>query len=490
MNIKNNQQGLSSIEILIALLILIIGLTGAILVSFGNQKILADSENSSLALSKAQELLEDAQSKSRKDFNLVVPILPFTDGIFTKKTEVVLLPDFVTKKIIATVSWTGENNRNLSVDLSALVTNFEEVNYANTCNSVITGDWTNPQIQNSITSFGQLIGDFSNLYPITDLDVQNGLMFVSVNNQAVNNNSTFFVFNVLDPKNPVLLGQLDNASVSAGINAVQSTRSFVYIASGRAVSNDPNFGQLQIIDVSNPVSPSVIKTFKIPGITANNSSQGIGQSLFYKDGFIYFGLTKTGTGPEFNIIDVRDPYNPFWLGSFSVGALVNQIIVKNNFAYLATGENNNELIILDVSNPTSPQKIGSYNASGGSGNGKSLAIVGDALHLGRTVGDTEYFILDISNPTANSLAILGQQNNFDKSVNEILMKDYLAFLLSNDGLDILNLQNLNAIANYSNTLTLPVSGFSVEPSMDCEGDNIFVSSNSSSGQGFLYVIFP
>ncbi len=77
------QKGFSTLEMLLAMSILILVLTAVILVSFGNQAMIIDSQTNAEALNIAQGLLEKAQPDSRKDFNLVNPVATTTtdDGL-------------------------------------------------------------------------------------------------------------------------------------------------------------------------------------------------------------------------------------------------------------------------------------------------------------------------------------------------------------------------------------------------------------------------
>jgi type II secretory pathway pseudopilin PulG len=65
--------GFSTVELLVAMALLILCLTAVLLVSSGSETLLVDSQTSREALSIAQTALEAAQSAGRKDFKSVVP---------------------------------------------------------------------------------------------------------------------------------------------------------------------------------------------------------------------------------------------------------------------------------------------------------------------------------------------------------------------------------------------------------------------------------
>ncbi|HEY4523601.1 MAG TPA: hypothetical protein VJK04_01865 [Candidatus Paceibacterota bacterium] len=499
----NSRLGFSSIEILIATTVLVVVLSAVVLVSFGNQSLLIDSETSSEALTKAQELIEQEQALARKDFKLVNPV-SLSDGIYQKKIDITM-PDFFTKKVTATVSWVGDPNRSLNVSLSALVTNFENTIGGDTCSSALTGNWSAPQkIGNQDYTFGaDLINDTAGIYPITDLDAYKGKLYAVVNNQSVNVNQTFFVFDISNQNvTPVFLGGVDNATgVAAGLNAVTVAENtvtgkiYAYVANGYGANfatctQGAKCAQFQVIDVSTPVSLSVVSSYNLKtlGMVTGAGGQAVGNSIFYSNGYIYLGLTKTASGPEFNIIDVRNPSSPKWVGGYVVGNDVNAIYVKSNkYAYLAT-PNAQELIILDVSDPTHPTPVGGFNSMDGAGNGKSVFVVGDRLYLGKTVPNAgnDFHILDNTLPSAilPELTTLGA-TDFGSSINGLIVRDYLSFLLTNSELNILRTDNASAIGAYA---SMSLTSANQGRSLDCEGNYLYAGYINASSTGYVTVI--
>lgn len=506
---------------LIAMFILIIALVAVMLVSFGNQSLLVDSQTDGEALNQAQGLLEKEQALARQDFKLVVPTsavvtLPGSNLPYTETVAVATQPDFFTKDVTATVTWPGDHNRTEHVSLSAVVTNFNNAVGGDTCDSVIgsSEDWTHPKTVNATTDFGQLIGDTVNTYPITDLDAYQGRLYVTVGGTVNKTDPTFFVFNTSNPANPQLLGKIDNntSAATGGLNAVavatSTTQSYAYVASGYApnfstCTQGTNCAQLQIINISNPSNLS-ITNYKIPNVTGTT---GVGNSIFYSNGYIYLGLASTGgNGPEFQVIDVHNPTSPaqagFWPPTGSMGAGINAIYVKDGYAYLAhpaSAAYNEQVTVLDISNPASPKRVAGfyYNGSSG-GNGKTLDLVGNNLYLGRTASNIsgspdsipEFYILDDTNPTALPATFLGSLplTTTGDSINQVIVRDFLTFFVTNSQLQIWRTDNPSNLTSYAAPVTLPYSGSSYEPSMDCEGNYLYISSNNASNKGALSVI--
>jgi LVIVD repeat len=283
--------------------------------------------------------------------------------------------------------------------------------------------------------------------------------------------------------------------VSTGFNEIVTDGNYVYAATNAG----PATGQLQII-LATTTPMQTTETYPVPSVTGTGS-QALGQSVFYSNGYIYLGLTKTASGPEFNIIDVHNPNAPSLIGSFAVGAGIEDIYVRGNYAYLATDDNTRELLILDISNPSAPKQVGIYNASGstGFGLGHTLDLAGSTLLLGRTYdpSGSEYLALDASN-TPNVLLKnskdVGPNSSNAFSVGGVLVRDYLAFVLTGGGAGgtkggQLQIINATSTAQYANSIALP-NGSSGQggTAIECEGNYVFLGSVDSSSNGWLTIV--
>lgn len=492
-------KGFSTVEIMIAMAIMVLALGAVILVAFGNQSIIADSQINAEAIAKAEELLEKAQADARKDFRLVNSTSA-TDGIF-QKSIVITQPDYFTKNVEARISWTGEHGRALFTSLTARVTNFENAVGGDTCYSDLSGHWQTPQkVGGTDYSFATdlLVPPNLNTYPITDINAYKNKLYVTVNPTADIN--TFFIFDITNKSvKPPPLGSLNNSTVAPGLNAVavaeypKTSKVYAYVANAYGASfstctQAQNCAQMQVIDVTNPV-PTVVVNYKIPSATSpfvtGAAGQAIGNAIFYKDGYIYLGLSMTAGGPQFNIIDVHDPLNPLWNGGYSVGDGINSIYVRNNYAYVSS-PNSQKLKVLNVKNPGNPTLAGSYSPGGG--NGKSISVIGDRAYLGLTVGGTEFSILNNTDPEISPLPLLGSKPDVDSSINGLVVRDYLAFLLTNIGLNILRVDSAGAISQYTTPYPVPLSSINQGRALDCEGNYLYAGYVDSANKGYLSII--
>lgn len=515
-------RGNSTLEILIAFAVITLTMTAVIMVTFGNQSISVDTQTNNEAIYKTGAMLEKARADSRFDFNVVNPSTA-TDvsGTLTyTKTLAVTQVDLFTKRVDSTVSW-QEAGRTLHVLLSTLLTNPQAVGGGDTCSSVLLGDWTHPQ-KAEYELGADILHDTSSGFPITSIATYKHKMYVTVHNTNGNNSGTFFVLDITNPSDkPILLGQLDNnPAVGDGLNSVAlDDGHYAYVTNAHTTDfstcnnnsgTNKSCGQMQVIDISNPALPgSPVKyTYKVPGVTSKNGN-GIGKSIFYKNGIIYLGLAKA-TGPEFNIIDVggggtpgASPTNPKPLGSYSIGSGINAIYVKGKYAYVASPDSQ-ELKVFDVSDLMNPTPVGGYNAPGGggpiNGHGKSLYLVGNTLYLGRTlISGDELYALNNTNPASN-LPMLWSKNIQDSddgvppapndtSINGLLIRDYLAFLITDSEFQIWRIDNPANIVRYATPLLLPPGSGNLQgTASDCEGNYIFVGSLGSNDKGYISVI--
>jgi hypothetical protein len=74
------------------------------------------------------------------------------------------------------------------------------------------------------------------------------------------------------------------------------------------------------------------------------------------------------------------------------------------------------------------------------------------------------------------------------SINALLVRDYLAYLLTNHQLQILRVDNPLAISTFAPAQTLVNA--STGTSLDCEGDIIYAGSADSSNNGYITIIQP
>ncbi len=160
-----------------------------------------------------------------------------------------------------------------------------------------------------------------------------------------------------------------------GINKIDAIDGFAFAAQQSSTT------QLAIIDISEQQNPLLIATSSLPNV-AGSRPEAV--SIFYYDNKVYVG-TKRTAGHEFHIFDVTNRSSPRWLGSREVNHNINDIEVRDGFAFLATSGNVRDLIVLDVHDPTHIFQKVELDLPGNE-DGRSLLVVGNHIFLGRYKG--------------------------------------------------------------------------------------------------------
>ena len=262
------------------------------------------------------------------------------------------------------------------------------------------------------------------------------------------------IVDISDPVNPLLMGTLPTATISTAWRDVKVYNNHAFVVA----DNAGNHG-LQIFDltrlrsVNNPP-----ETFSVD---AHYTGFGSAHNVVINEtsGYAYIvGSSRGGTyagGPLF--INIQDPLNPVDEGGFAGYSHDAQALTYNGPDTDYTGSeilissNENEIVIVDVTDKSNPQQIASIN----------YANVG-YTHQGWFTEDFRYFILgdeldeanfgmrtrtlvfdfsDLDNPQFHT-QYLGASNAIDHNV---YVKDNLLYQASyTAGLRILDLSNISS----------------------------------------------
>lgn len=179
------------------------------------------------------------------------------------------------------------------------------------------------------------------------------------------------LFNISTPSSPSLISAYDTPGKASGV---------VLNGSLAAVADD-SMG-LCIVDVSVPISPVRAGAVDTPGMAHAVS--------------LYSGLVVVADDLG-GVCLVAAPAQPQLSSTYvpagAISGSVNDVVVQGGIAFLAV--ENSGIDVVDVSNPSSPQRIGSWN--GGSLN-LEIAVQGNLALLAAYYGG--FYLLDVSNPAA------------------------------------------------------------------------------------------
>jgi hypothetical protein len=304
----------------------------------------------------------------------------------------------------------------------------------------------------------------------TDIVARNSIVYLS-SNASSQSLPDLFIFNAENPNNPI---QISSLNTGPGISTLTVAGPYIYTA------NQSTVAQMQIVDIHNRTNPILLAELKLP-LPEASTTPTIGKSIFYRNGYIYFGTAKWN-GPEFYIIDISNPTKPVIEGSFETNTLINDIYVDGDIAYLATSDEL-QMRVLDISNKNNPILINSFSPSGSqTQEGKVLNYFERVLSLGRTTGgfnvlqNHEAFIFSTSSSLniTNSLDMPG-------GVYGMLNRNPYIYLLTHSigsELQIFTSNLKNKIFTQNISSTTPTA-------MACDWSNLYFATGDNHGFSIL-----
>ena len=261
----------------------------------------------------------------------------------------------------------------------------------------------------------------------------------------------------------------------------------------------PACSQLQILNIADPAHISIIKNFQLSTTTLTRAlginGQASGISIFYQNGLIYLGLQKVSnpTGQEFNIINVQNPQAPVWLGGYSIKRTLNQLVVAHGSAYLATDDPNNELLTLNVQNPSIPLHQASYDAPGNTafGFGEALSLSGQGLVFGRsyTTDAPEFAVFSVLPGSAPTFVGPTRSTELPESIQSIILRGPLLFALASSSLEVWNVIDPTNPTQFITPTQLPNSSTSSGAgALVCKDNTLYIASFDATNNGYLTTI--
>lgn len=215
---------------------------------------------------------------------------------------------------------------------------------------------------------GLQIFDISNqLTPVKigEYPIDGGPMVVTENHVYIFTGFTLSIIDVTNPSIPVLAGEFPTPY--SGRDVIVDSN-YVYVIDGNHI--------LHIIDVSNPAVPAQVGLLILPGYS--------------------FSLAKNGNytfvaGADLYVVDVTAVTTPTLAATLPTN-YQHVIDIADNHAYLGGDDG---LLVVDISNPTQPTEAGNYDL--GEIDYTDIEVVNDYVYV-TGWADENMVMLDISNP--------------------------------------------------------------------------------------------
>lgn len=267
---------------------------------------------------------------------------------------------------------------------------------------------------------------------------------VTENNSSGSGGSEFYILNIADPKNPA---QVSSLNIGSTATAVVVQGNYAYVSTKRDSS------ELRIIDISNVLTPSIISNIDLTGSQDASDVAVSGTKLY---------LVRGNSLYYFNIIDPRyPPQTP--LNNIDLGDLGKKLFISANYVYVATEKSNKELQIFDA---TTAAYVGGADLPD---DATDVFVQGARAYVSTDINSgAEFYVFDVSNPS--SPALLGSYEVGER-VNAISIVGPYALL----GLTANQNQNLEIkVIDISFPTTIsPVRDFNLD------GDVLGLSANCS-----------
>jgi hypothetical protein len=232
----------------------------------------------------------------------------------------------------------------------------------------------------------------------------------------------FIIADISLPKIPVIIASLDNPYPSGSlIKDVIVKGNFAYLAIYS--------GGIQVVDITDRANPRFVQSVKLSGY--NRPTQ-----VTIDGNYLYVG---TETDNRLDIVDLSNPLLPQVVGSYkpATGGFnsTSGVAIKDGYAYIA--EYHNGVRVINVKNPAAPVEV--TNLMGIDAN--DIKILGSYAYV--SVRYQGFSVIDISNP--QNIRIIGKATNapyYNEGIFPI--QNYTFISLESMGFGIYGTSNVTA----------------------------------------------
>jgi len=220
------------------------------------------------------------------------------------------------------------------------------------------------------------------------------------------------LFDVSDPQSPTPIGY---CYAEDDANALDVEGSYAYIAG--------DLYDLTIIDVQDAAAPTLL---------SSTMDYGNAEDIAVAGTHAFFAQSFKGL----RIVDVSDPENPEEVTEHELSESVHDIALYGDYAVL-TASYDGILYIVDISDVENPVEVGSLQFEFSI---EDVAVFGGYAYVSPGYSDYGFIVVDISDPTSPDVA---RYYTHYAQADDIVVVDDHAFFASSLGLRVVNLVDLN-----------------------------------------------
>ena len=169
-------------------------------------------------------------------------------------------------------------------------------------------------------------------------------------------------------------------------------------------------------------------------ITPNITIKGGATGIDVRDRIGYISVVTKDNEPDFYIVDLLDPYNPKTISSLFIpenNKGTDDVVVYEDYAYLASGDDDFVLHIVNIADPYNPKLISSLSLPNFDEPAKTVAISYPYLYLGtyEEAGAGEFWVIDVRDPQK---PIQVTSIEYGNNVQDINIYDNYAYVATSD----------------------------------------------------------
>lgn len=369
------------VELLIAVSVFVVFASTASLIMFKNEDLLLGGIARTQALRVASQELGSLSDSAESDFDAATKgVSTTTIGSFVVVKEIRDVDNF-TKEAVVT-AWYRVSKRSVPVSVSRTITDIRESEGQSSCRPIQdVSKWK------YLERYTKSVASHANI-KATSIVLKGNKVFVS-SDSSVASATDLYVFSLDYPARTLLLDYA--IDTGPGTKDLAVVGDYIYLA------NTSINAQVQVVKMSN-AGLQLVSQYKLPGIY--NDGTTIGNTLFYKKGYLFLGTEKSQVA-ELHVLSVKQSTNISEVASYEMNTAVNDIYVFKDKIYVASPDMQ-ELKIFSFKDNALNFLFG-YDAIGSVSNGKRVMMFLGKVFLGRTVGQSEVYGLQMGSSSLSSV---------------------------------------------------------------------------------------
>ena len=187
------------------------------------------------------------------------------------------------------------------------------------------------------------------------------------------------ILDISNPASPTRVGGYDTTGYASGVTLSTDGR-YAFVADGA--------DGLQILDISTPANPSLTATYDTSGFVKSVLLSANGRYAFLAD----------DGGMGFQVVDISTPSRPTYAGGYNtIGRRASDLTLSADGGYLFLATLDGGIEILTVSNPARPAKVGGYDTNG---TARGIGLSPNGRYAFVADNEAGLQILDVANPSS------------------------------------------------------------------------------------------